>query len=315
MTYDAILLIAFGAPEKLEDVRPFLANVLRGRPVPSSRIEEVVGHYEALGGRSLLTEITLRQARALGRRLAEDGLPIPVHVGMRNWHPYIAETLERMAEGGIRRALGLILSVHQSEAGWDRYQKDVEEARGRLGSKAPLVDFAPGWHDHPRFIEVQAELVGAALAQVEAESRPHTPLLFTAHSLPAAAAGVSEYTAQVADTAARVAGRLGHSRWSVAYQSRSGDPRTPWLEPDIDKAMAELGASGAREVVIAPIGFVCDHVEVLYDLDIANRRLAAKHGMRQIRAATANDHPIFIAMLADVVQDAFGSRPGGGPKP
>jgi ferrochelatase len=318
MSDKAVLLIAFGGPEKMEDVRPFLANLLRGRPVPPERVEEVARHYELFGGRSPLNEITFRQARALQELLQQDGLRLPVYVGMRNWSPYLHETLVQMARDGVSHALGFILSAQQSYAGWNRYQEDVAAARQKLGQKAPLVDYTPGWHDHPLFIEAMAELVSAALAEVPHARRAHTPLVFTAHSLPVAMPGTSTYTAQVTRSASLVAEKVRHARWSVAYQSRSGDPPlrpfdsaqgrlgsgqgTPWLEPDISQVIPQLAVTGAKELVVVPIGFVCDHIEVIYDLDIEARQLAEAHGLRQIRAATVNDHPTFIRMMADMVR-------------
>ncbi len=309
MKWGAILLIAFGGPEKREDVRPFLANVLQGRAASPERVEEVVRHYELLGGRSPLNEITFRQARALERELRQEGFSLPVYVGMRNWTPYLHETLARMAAQGISRALGLILSAQQSHAGWQRYQEDVEEARQKLGSEAPRVDYTPGWHSHPLFIETMAERVREALQEVPRERRKSTPLVFTAHSLPLDMPGTSTYVAQVEESARLVAERLGHPLWSVAYQSRSASPKTPWLEPDLPQAISRLAQKGVREYIAVPIGFVCDHVEILYDLDIEARGLAQALGMRQIRAATANDHPTFIRMMAQLIRQTLEGNP------
>ncbi|HJY79614.1 MAG TPA: ferrochelatase [Candidatus Binatia bacterium] len=302
MPYDAVLLIAFGGPEKLEDVRPFLANVLKGRPVPPQRLEEVIHHYEVFNGRSPLNEITFRQAQALRRLLDRERSSLPVYVGMRNWHPYFHETLTRMAADGVERALGVILSAQQSEAGWDRYKEDLAAAREQVGAHAPTVGYAPGWHDHPLFIEAVADLARHAFDQISAERRKQIPLVFTAHSVPVAMLGTSTYIRQIEAGARLVAARIGHTRWLVAYQSRSGDPRTPWLEPDIGVVLPQLAAKGAREAVVVPIGFVCDHIEVLYDLDIEARKIAATHGLTMIRAGTVNDHPTFIRMLADVIR-------------
>lgn len=302
MAYDAILLIAFGGPEKMEDVRPFLANVTKGRPIPPQRLEEVVRHYELFSGRSPLTEITFRQSAALQELLGRDGYQLPVYVGMRNWHPYLEETLERMTTAGIRRALGFILSAQQSEAGWDRYRQNVAEAQSRVGSRAPLVDFVPGWHNHPLFIEAVTDLTRKAFAQLPIERRKETPLIFTAHSVPTALPSTPTYVQQIEEGAQLVADRLGHERWSVAYQSRSGDPRTPWLEPDIGAVLRKIATAGTRTVVVSPIGFVCDHIEVLYDLDTEARRIASDCGLIMVRAETVNDHPTFIRMMADVVR-------------
>jgi len=304
MKYDAVLLIAFGGPEKMEDVRPFLTNVTRGRPVTPQRLEEVMRHYELFGGRSPLNEITFRQARALQTLLQEEGVQLSVYVGMRNWHPYLHEALAQMTTDGIAHALGFILSAQQSEAGWERYKEDVAAAREQVGARAPLIDYTPGWHDHPLFIEAVTDLARQAFVSIPNERRTQTPLVFTAHGVPVAMSGTPIYVQQIEVGARLVAKQLGHARWSIAYQSRSGDPRTPWLEPDIGAVLPKLAAEGAREVVVVPIGFVCDHIEVLYDLDIAARKIAAAHGLTMIRAGTVNDHPIFIRMMADVVRKA-----------
>ena len=197
MPYDAVLLIAFGGPEKMDDVRPFLANVLQGRPVPPHRLEEVVRHYEIFNGRSPLNEITFRQAKALEGRLRQEGPRLPVYVGMRNWHPYLRDTLEKMTAGGVKHALGVILSAQQSEAGWERYQENVATARAELGGSAPIIDYAPGWHSHPLFITTVAELTQNALAQLPADRRVNAPVVFTAHSVPVAMPGTSRYVQQV----------------------------------------------------------------------------------------------------------------------
>jgi protoporphyrin/coproporphyrin ferrochelatase len=304
MSFDAVLLIAFGGPEKMDDVRPFLANVLRGRPVPPQRLEDVVRHYELFSGRSPLNEITFRQAKALEALLMHEGPWLPVYVGMRNWHPYLHETLEKMAADGVKRVLGIILSAQQSEAGWERYQENVSVARAQVGGRAPMIEYASGWHNHSLFIAAVTELTQRALDQVATRHRAQTPLVFTAHSVPVAIPGTPRYVQQIEEGARLVAERLGHSRWSIAYQSRSGDPRTPWLEPDIGAVLPKLAADGACAVVVCPIGFVCDHIEILYDLDTEAQQIAAKHGLNFIRADTVNDHPTFIRMLADVIRNA-----------
>lgn len=305
MKYDAVLLIAFGGPERMEDVRPFLANVLKGRLVPPQRLGEVVRHYELFDGHSPLNEITLRQAHALGALLGQEGVHLPIYVGMRNWHPYLYETFMQMVADGVRRALGFILSAQQSEAGWHRYQENIVAAREQVGAHAPVIEYIPDWHAHPLFIEAVADLTWQAFAAVPDEHRNETPLLFTAHSVPAAMPGTSTYVRQIEEGTQLVAEKLSHRRWSVAYQSRSGDPRVPWLEPDIGMVLPRLAAEGAREVVVVPIGFVCDHIEVLYDLDIEAKQIATAHGLKLIRASTVNDHPTFIRMMADMVRKAI----------
>ncbi|MGH7771611.1 MAG: ferrochelatase [Candidatus Binatia bacterium] len=307
--YDAILLIAFGGPTSPEEIRPFLGRVLRGHPVPPERIEEVVRHYETVGGRSPLNEITFRQASLLERTFKEKGLPLPVYVGMRHSSPFLRETLDNMTADGVRKALGLILSPHQTEASWERYRRNVAEAREELGGHAPEIDYCPGWHAHPLFIQALTEQIQAAFQKLVMQNRQTTPLIFTAHSVPIAMAARSPYVEQIHLTSRLVAGGLGHRRWSIAYQSRSGKPDERWLEPDVSQVLRTLATEGAGEVVIAPIGFVCDHVEVLYDLDIEARRIAEGLGMRFLRASSLNDHPTFIRMIADVVEASLSRNP------
>ncbi|MBI2991779.1 MAG: ferrochelatase [Deltaproteobacteria bacterium] len=309
LSHQAVLLISFGGPTAAAEIRPFLARVLKGIPIPKERVEEVVRHYEAVGGRSPLNDITFRQAESLQRLLNEQGLPLPVYVGMRNSSPFLAETLRRMAEDGISKALGFILSSHQTEASWERYQKNVADARDELGGLAPVIDYCPGWHAHPLFIRTLAELIQPCLDRVEERNRFRTPLIFTAHSLPVAMASRSPYVEQVQETSQLIADRLSHRRWSVAYQSRSGRPTDPWLEPDIGQAIRDLTAEAASAVIVAPIGFVSDHVEVLYDLDIEARKVAEDLGLRFLRASCPNDQPTFIQMMAAVIQASVQGTP------
>jgi len=302
LSYDAVLLIAFGGPTCPEEIRPFLARVTQGIPIPAARLEEVAHHYEAVGGKSPLNEITLRQAEALQELLKTRNRNLPVYVGMRNASPFFSETLKQMADDGIKRALGFILSSHRTEASWERYKKNILDARAELGGAAPTVDYCDGWHDHPLFIQTWAEMIQATLSRVESDKQKSTPLIFTAHSLPTAMAGGSPYVGQVESSAHLIAKKLDHPRWSLAYQSRSGRPSDPWLEPDIGQAIRDCAANGDKRIVVAPIGFVCDHVEVLYDLDIEAKKIAADLGFELIRASCPNDHPTFIRMMADVIE-------------
>ncbi len=298
---DAALLIAFGGPTAPSEIRPFLDNVARGRGVPPERLEEVARHYETMpAGRSPLHALTEAQAAGLRARL---GGNIPVYVGMRNWHPYLHETLAAMARDGRRRALGVILSAFRCEASWERYMADVASAQGCVAG-GPEVVYAPPWFEHPRFVAAAADRVRAAFDGVAEPDRDRTPLVFTAHSIPRAMAAASPYVADFGAAAAAIARRLGHARWLSAYQSRSGSPREPWLEPDVGETIRDLAKAGERRVVLAPIGFVADHVEVLYDLDIEARAIAAQHGVAYHRAAAVNDHPEFVEMLAELVREA-----------
>ena len=301
---DSVLLIAFGGPTAPAEIRPFLEIVTRGRAIPPERLEEVAHHYEQMpGARSPLNELTERQAAGLRHALERARRPLPVFVGMRNWHPFLRETLGAMATEGHRHALAVILSPFRSEASWERYMNDVAGARAEVPD-APAVTFAPAWGEHPGFVAAAAASVKAAFEQVPADARAETPLVFTAHSIPRAMAAASPYVDDFTRAARAVAERLGVTHWSLAYQSRSGSPRDPWLDPDIATVLQQLAGKGARHLVVMPLGFVCDHVEVLYDLDSEARTLAAGHGLAFHRAAAVNDHPEFVAMLADLVTRA-----------
>jgi ferrochelatase len=306
---DSVLLVAFGGPTAPGEIRPFLENVARGRPVPPERLEEVALHYARLpGGRSPLNELTHAQARALAEALAARGLPLPVFVGMRNWQPYLHETLGRMAASGCKRAVGVILSALRAEASWDRYVEDVARARARTPG-APEVVFAPGWATHPGFVAAVADRARHALEAVPAGRRAAAALVFTAHSIPVAMAAAAPYVAEFTAAGAAVAARLGRADWTLAYQSRSGRPQDPWLEPDVNDVLRRLGAAGVRDAVVVPLGFVCDHVEVLYDLDVEARATAEGAGLTMHRAAAVNDHPEFVAALADLVLRAAEGEP------
>ena len=320
--FDAVLFIAFGGPETPADVRPFLDNVLRGRPVPRERYEEVVRHYEIIGGRSPLNALTVRQAEGVARVLAAEGPALPVYVGMRNWSPYIADTLAGMTRDGARRVLGVILAPHRSEASWERYVADVEAGRLTLGGGAPEIEYARPWFDHPRFIAAVADRVrdafvalghrsrtarvGEETPAMAAEDADRPAIVFTAHSIPVAMADASPYVRDLRTSCRLVAEALGGLPYTLAYQSRSGNPREPWLEPDVNDAIRSLAMRGVPHVVVVPIGFVCDHVEVLYDLDIEAKTLADQLGIELRRAATVNDHPLFIAMMAEVIRSHVG---------
>jgi protoporphyrin/coproporphyrin ferrochelatase len=302
LPYQAVLLIAFGGPTSPEEIRPFLARVTQGIAIPPQRLEEVAHHYEAVGSRSPFNEITQRQARALQQLLRERGMDLPVYTGMRNAAPFIVDTLRQMAFDGVQRAVGFILSSHRTEPSWDRYQKNVADARLEIGRDAPEIDYCAAWHDHPLFIQTWAESIAASFAGMAREQCSATPLVFTAHSVPMAMANRSPYVEQLEITARSVAEKIGHNNWSIAYQSRSGKSSDPWLEPDINTVMRELSVQGVAEVVIAPIGFVCDHVEVLYDLDIEAKKTAAERGIKSHRASCPNDHPTFVRMMANIIE-------------
>ncbi len=296
---DAVLLIGFGGPTRPEEIRPFLDNILRGRPIPKERYEEVVHHYELMGGRSPYNEETMRQADALRARLRRDGIEIPVAVGMRNWNPYLLETLRDQTASRSKKILGFILAAHRCEASWERYQTAVDDARAKIGPEAPRIEYPEPWHTHPKFIEAVAQRVDEAFAKLDQSDAKRAELIFTAHSVPVPMDAASGYATQIRESAIAVAARLGRVLWALAFQSRSGAPRDPWLEPDISKSIRALDG---RPAVVMPIGFLCDHVEVLYDLDVEAAKTAAACGVKMVRAGTVADHPGFIEMMADIVK-------------
>ncbi len=299
----AVLLVAYGGPTRPEEIRPFLDRVLHDRPVPKERYEEVVRHYEMVGGCSPINRLTFRQAEGLEKQLAAAGGGLPVYVGMRHWKPLLSQTLSTMAGEGRRRARGVILAPHPSQASRESYIDAVEEARSQVGPDAPEVSFCRPFFDHPLFVEALTARLGATLDRLEADRRRSTSVIYTAHSIPVGMAKQSRYEQAIARTAELVSRSIGIDAWTIAYQSRSGNPNDPWLEPDIGDALREAARRGDRTIVVAPIGFVCDHVEVLYDLDIEARGVARDLGLEFHRAATAGDHPAFIGMLAALVGD------------
>ncbi len=303
--FDAVLMIAFGGPTKPEEIRPFLSNVLRGVPVPPGRLEEVARHYEQLGGRSPITDLTFRQAKSLAALLERQGPKLPVYVGMRYWHPMTSETVEQMVRDHVNRAVGLIMAPHDSgAASWEKSVRAVTDALLAAGPRAPHVDFAQPCYNHPDFIAAVAEQIRLQLHAIPPALRCNTPLLFTAHSIPSSMAESSPYVQQLEESCRLVAAALGHPNWSLAYQSRSGDPRQPWLTPDVRDVLRQLKVEGRRSVVLAPIGFVCDHVEVLFDLDVEAKAEADALGLDLKRASTVNDHPRYIRALADLVRQS-----------
>ena len=300
--FDAILLIAFGGPEKPEDVRPFLMQVTKGR-VPAARLEAVAHHYEIFGGKSPFNEITSRQAKALEATFKNQGMPSVTYVGMRNWHPLLTDTVREMSQNGVNCAMGVIMSVYQSRSSWDQYQGDVANAIAEAGVDLRVAYTKPVY-DHPGFVKAVSSRVMECLEEIPSRDRKYTRIIFTAHSLPHSDPKVELYSKQVNQSATLVANELNHENWQVAYQSRSGRPQDPWLEPDVNDVLRKLGTRAEKHVVLVPIGFVCDNIEVLYDLDIEAKETANQAGITLLRAKTVNDDQAFIDALADLVRKA-----------
>ena len=314
--FDAILLIGFGGPSAPEDIRPFLANVLRGRQIPAARIDGVVRHYELFDGLSPITEITMRQAEGLRQRLTATRLP--VYVGMRNWHPFLDDTFRQMAQEGVRRALALTLAAHHSYSSCGQYKQNVVQARETLrgeGRDDLEVTYVKGWHTHEGFIEANACQIDAARETLPSDRKARARLIFTAHSIPLSMAAESRYEAELKESASLVAERLAINDWDLVFQSRSGRPEEPWLGPDICDYLRMEQAKGLTAVVVSPIGFVADHIEVLYDLDTEAAKVSEAAGLAMARASTVNDHPAFLDMMADVVKTTCRRYESGTPLP
>jgi ferrochelatase len=307
--YDALLLVSFGGPEKPEDVIPFLENVTRGRNIPRERLEEVGEHYYLFGGKSPINEQNRALLAALVAELNAHGPHLPVYWGNRNWHPLLPDTLRQMAEDGVGRALAFVTSAFASYSGCRQYLEDIARAREEVGPEAPAVDKLRLFYNHPGFIEPMADRVAAAIGQVPEDRRTDAPLLFTAHSLPAGMAAKCRYVEQLREACRLVAGRVGRDGWELVYQSRSGPPTQPWLEPDVCDRLRALAAAGTRDVVLVPIGFLSEHMEVIYDLDVEAAGLCDELGLGMVRSAVVGTHPRFVRMIRELVAERLDENP------
>ncbi len=297
MTHDAVVLLGFGGPERPEEIRPFLDRVLEGRPIPPARYEAVVAHYEHIGGRSPFNDLARKQAAALEAALRERGAAIPVEPAFLNAAPFVEETAARLQQRGKTRPLAIILAAFQSPASWQKYQR------------FPGADYAPPYFDRELFVQAHAQRIRDALEQrLNRSDFADTALIFTAHSIPQAMDDASPYSQQYARCAELVAHASGAASWTLSYQSRSGAPSDKWLEPDVRDVISDLPANGVRRALAAPIGFLHDHVEVLYDLDVGAARAAQSAGVEFARAGALNDHPLFIRTLADLTIECSASR-------
>jgi ferrochelatase len=308
-SFDALLVVSFGGPEQRDDVLPFLENVLRGRPVPRERMLEVAEHYYRFGGTSPLNDQNRALIAALEHTFANEGPTLPIYFGNRNWHPLLADTLARMADDGVRHALAFFTSAFSSYSGCRQYRENIAEARTLVGPRAPLIDKLRGFFNHPRFIAAVSDRVREGFERLPGDRRAAATLLFTAHSIPRTMADCCQYESQLAEACRLVAQSLGNADWRLAYQSRSGSPRQPWLEPDICDELRRLATAGVRDVVVEPIGFLSDHIEVLYDLDIEARTVAEELGLGFVRAPSVGTHRELVSMVRDLVLERL--QPGG----
>ena len=276
--YDSVLIVSFGGPEGPDDVEPFLANVTAGRDIPAARLAAVAAQYQHFGGVSPINSQCRRLRDRLAARLSAAGLDLPVYWGNRNWAPYLADTVAEMAAAGHRRALAVVTSAYSSYSGCRQYLDDIAAARAAAGDAAPVIDKVRPYFDHPGFVDPFADAVAGAAATLGEALRPDARLVFTAHSIPVSMAAGCAYERQLAETARLVAGRAGFDDWTMAWQSRSGPPSVPWLEPDINDCLTELARQGTAAAVLAPIGFVSDHMEVMWDLDVTAAATAQATG-------------------------------------
>jgi protoporphyrin/coproporphyrin ferrochelatase len=306
--YDALLVVSFGGPEGMEDVIPFLENVLRGRNVPRERMLQVARHYELFGGLSPINQQNRELIAALEKELNANGPKIPIYWGNRNWHPMLAATLEKMAADGIQRALAFVTSAYSSYSSCRQYLQNIADAQAEVGPNAPRIEKLRAFYNHPLFIDANVDQIREALNQLE-DDPASVHLVFTAHSIPESMAENCDYVVQLAETGKLIAGRLNIKNWQLVYQSRSGSPAQPWLGPDISEHLRGLRLEGVRNVVVAPIGFVSDHMEVVYDLDYEASKVAEEIGLKMVRSRTAGTHPAFVKMIRELILERIENAP------
>jgi ferrochelatase len=306
---DALLLVSFGGPEGMDEVMPFLQNVVRGKNVPVERLREVASHYEHFGGRSPINDQCRALIAALEKELREHGPRLPVYWGNRNWRPFLADTLRQMRHDGVRSALAFVTSAYGSYSGCRQYLDDIARAQAEVGEGVPQVGKLRAFYNHPGWIEPLVESVAEALGRVPPGRADAARLVFTGHSVPRARPGAGEYEAQLRETASLVAARFPGRAFRLVWQSRSGPPSQPWLEPDVVDHLRALAAEGVKDAVVAPIGFLSDHVEVLYDLDLDAKSRAREVGLNMVRAATVGTHPRFVRMIRELVVERLSDAP------
>ena len=298
MSYDALLVVSFGGPEGPDDVLPFMENVTRGRRISRERLREVSAHYQSFGGVSPINAQNRALIAALDAELQRSGTSMPVYWGNRNWHPMLADTMAQMTVDGVEHALGFVTSAYSSYSACRQYLDNIESARKGIGANAPRVDRLRVFFNHPGFIAPMIDHTRSGLAE-----RLDAALLFTAHSIPMAMANTSRYESQLREVAGLIATACGRDDWQLVFQSRSGPPDQPWLEPDINDALRRVTGTGQTDVVVVPIGFTSDHIEVLYDLDIQAAATADEAQLTMVRVPTVGTDPRFIGMIRELMEE------------
>lgn len=307
--YDAVLVLSFGGPESPADVMPFLENVTRGRDIPRERLVEVAAHYHHFGGVSPINAQNRELIAALQTELAEHGIPLPVYFGNRNWHPLLGDTVVQMRADGVRNVLTFVTSAFSSYSGCRQYLNDLERATMSAGADHMRFDKLRVFFNHPGFIEPMAARLRAALTSFPVARHPGVAVVFTAHSISLTMARSCGYERQLHEACRLVAGSAAVPQYRLAWQSRSGPPQVPWLEPDILGELDTLHQNGTRDVIVVPIGFISDHLEVLYDLDVEAQAHAADLGMTLLRVPTVGVDPEFVAMIRELIQERHLARP------
>jgi protoporphyrin/coproporphyrin ferrochelatase len=301
--YDAILVVSFGGPEGMKDVMPFLENVLRGRNVPPERMHAVAHHYELFDGVSPINQQNRNLIEALKAELAEHGPNLPIYWGNRNWHPMLVDTLKQMQSDGIQKALAFVTSAYSSYSSCRQYRENIATAQEQIREgEIPQIEKLRAFYNHPGFIEANADRLEHSLQQL-GDMKNDVHVAFTAHSIPMSMATSCDYVSQLHETARLVAEKTGAANWQVCYQSRSGPATQPWLEPDICNHIRSLHEQGIDKLVIAPLGFVSDHMEVIFDLDTEAKQLCDHLGMQMLRAGTAGTHPAFVKMIRQLIEE------------
>ncbi len=313
--YDALILVSFGGPEGPDDVIPFLENVVRGRNVPRERLQEVAEHYQKFSGKSPINDQNRALVAALQIEFQSAGIRLPIYWGNRNWRPLLPDAVRQMADAGVRRALAFVTGAYSSYSGCRQYLENIDAARASVGPKAPAIEKLRAFFNHPGFIEAQVDLLRAAQLELPADRRERSRVLFTAHSIPQVMAVSCDYAAQLEESSRLTAEQCGVGDWRLVYQSRSGSPMQPWLEPDVCDAIRDAAAGDVSAVVLSPIGFLSDHIEILYDLDTQARAVCDELDLTMVRAATVGTHPRFVRMIRELVEERLDpavSRPALG---
>jgi ferrochelatase len=308
-TYDAFLLVSFGGPEGMSDVIPFLKNVLQGKNVPEERMHAVAHHYELFNGISPINEQNRQLIAALKPKIQLAGPKLPIYWGNRNWHPLLTDTIQQMTADGIKKAIAFVTSAYSSYSSCRQYLENIEQARLAVGANTPQIDKIPSFYNHPGFIAANADQLSIVLNTLAQQRRQKAKVIFTAHSIPLSMAQGCHYAEQLNETCQLIITKANiTNQWQLAFQSRSGPPSQPWLEPDINDCLKHLAQEGNDDVVIAPVGFVSDHMEIIYDLDTEAKKLCETLGINYTRAKTANCHPEFIDMICELVEEQIAQQ-------